>query len=423
MAKHCWVVVLGDFGRSPRMQYHTVSLSKTAGYTVHVVAYGGATPIASITDDPQIVLHLLPRPPELIGSLPRLLALIVKAAQQALVLLWTMLFRLPSAQLVLLQCPPAVPTIALCLLACWLRASRLIIDWHNFGYSLMALSMRPGHPLVRISYFYERGLGRLAHHHLCVTRAMQDHLLEKWHIPATVVYDSPPGHFRPATLKESHELLMRMQPTIDMPMHVEDCCVGEYHLQDGGSEATICTERTGTLDSWREGRPAMIVSSTSWTPDEDFGILLDAAEEYDRRVSQMANCKRFPRLLIIVTGRGPMKEAYCKKMAKLKLSKVAFRTAWLQPEDYPLLLGSADLGVSLHTSSSGLDLPMKVVDMFGCGLPVCSADYSCIQELVTPGDNGLLFQSPQQLADRFQVRRPPQCCLKGGGMWLWWRRR
>jgi hypothetical protein len=25
----CWVVVLGDFGRSPRMQYHTVSMSKT----------------------------------------------------------------------------------------------------------------------------------------------------------------------------------------------------------------------------------------------------------------------------------------------------------------------------------------------------------------------------------------------------------
>jgi beta-1,4-mannosyltransferase len=77
------------------------------------------------------------------------------------------------------------------------------------------------------------------------------------------------------------------------------------------------------------------------------------------------------------------------------------QTLWLAIEDYPLLLGAADLGLCLHRSSSGLDLPMKIADMFGSGLPVCALDYGpCLTELVRHGEDGLVFSTSEQLANQ-----------------------
>ena len=47
---------------------------------------------------------------------------------------------------------------------------------------------------------------------------------------------------------------------------------------------TLCTRRVAGAVHLRKDRPALLVSSTSWTPDEDFIILLDAAVQYDIKV-------------------------------------------------------------------------------------------------------------------------------------------
>jgi len=140
-----------------------------------------------------------------------------------------------------------------------------------------------------------------------------------------------------------------------------------------------------------------VVSSTSWTEDEDFGLLLRAIEQLDGRIRDDGS---FPRILFVVTGKGPQKQMYEEKMSKMTLHKTHVCTMWLEPQDYPLLLGSADLGVCLHTSTSGLDLPMKVVDMFGCGLPVCAVEFDCLHELVRNRENGMVFSSSDELADQ-----------------------
>ena len=45
---------------------------------------------------------------------------------------------------------------------------------------------------------------------------------------------------------------------------------------------------------------------------------------------------------------------------------------------------------------------MKIVDMFGSGLPVLALKYNCIGELVEERKTGLLFSSSRQLSEQLQ---------------------
>lgn len=84
------------------------------------------------------------------------------------------------------------------------------------------------------------------------------------------------------------------------------------------------------------------------------------------------------------------------KATNLRLFDI--RSIWLKSDDYPKILGSFDLGVCLHYSSSGYDLPMKVVDMFAARLPVMAIEYPTIKELVKDNINGFLFKDESHLS-------------------------
>jgi beta-1,4-mannosyltransferase len=258
---------------------------------------------------------------------------------------------------------------------CFLRNTELVIDWHNFGYSILALKLGASHPLVKVSAWYEKLFAKAATHHITVTDAMARVLKDDYSVTAQALHDRPAAMFRPINSTERSNFLSRLPET------------AQYAQDISASSKT----------PWK-----LIVSSTSWTADEDFSLLLDALSTY----SAEATSKTYlPRILAIITGKGPQKEYYLEQIRKLnqekKLLNVVILTAWLTPEDYALLLASADLGVSLHTSSSGVDLPMKVVDMFGAGLPVVGwGQFEAWPELVKEDVNGKGFNSSQQLADQ-----------------------
>jgi beta-1,4-mannosyltransferase len=106
----------------------------------------------------------------------------------------------------------------------------------------------------------------------------------------------------------------------------------------------------------------------------------------------MGNDATVPDLLVVATGDGPLREHYADAMSRRALRRVHLRTLWLDAADYALLVGAADLGLCFHRSTSGVDLPMKIADFLGAGVPVCALDYGpCLAEVLEHDRNGLLF--------------------------------
>ncbi|KAL4719171.1 hypothetical protein ACJJTC_017595 [Scirpophaga incertulas] len=383
------VVVLGDIGRSPRMQYHALSLA-TNGYKVNIIGYTNSTPIVDVLENEKIVITGLS--PIIFNRGPKIVQYAVKTVWQTISLLLT-LFITGKCDYLLCQNPPAIPTLPVCRFYCLFTKTKFIIDWHNYAYTIMALSTPPKF-LLRFSKVMEQFFGQSSDNNLCVTHSMKVDLLEQWNIVARVLYDRPPHIFKPLTDEEKHKWFLK----ISQQYSEFKCPKTETSNYDYGSnDRTAFTQIHDNKVLFVENRPGILFSSTSWTSDEDFSILMDALQIYEITYDL---AKNLPKLLCVITGKGPLKEFYMQKISSKNWQHVKVISPWLEASDYPMMVASADLGVCLHTSSSGLDLPMKVVDMFGANLPVCAYDFKCLHELVKHGFNGYTFKSSHELSEQ-----------------------
>ena len=402
------ILVLGDIARSPRMRNHATSFARH-GVAVDLIGYVGMslrtdflarTALLSVQESElpvelakseRITIRRIPLPPRFLQRGGRRLFVVfgpLKVLFQVAGLLWILLFKVKPAKWLIVQVrvllcfnesrlrfcqnPPSIPTLAVAASVCPIRRTSLVIDWHNYGYSILALKLGQKHPLVRISHIYETFFSSFSTLNFTVSEAMRKQLQRDFGItsPLVTLYDRPTAQFAPVTAAQRLEILKTVVPE-------------------------------SQWDLLERGRVKCVASSTSWTPDEDFSILLDALVAY----SELATTKKpsLPELCVVITGKGPQKGTYLRKIAALesdgKLEMVSIKTPWFPSvADYARLLASADLGVSLHTSSSGVDLPMKVVDMLGAGTPVAGWNkYESWRELVREGDNGCGFQSSEEL--------------------------
>ena len=135
--------------------------------------------------------------------------------------------------------------------------------------------------LVSMARTYELWFGQFGDYHLTVSEAMKKNLAQiapaVGRKPIQVLYDRATPKFRLTTLEEKAELYSRI------------------NLDDQLIE--------GTPLAFNSNRPVLLLSSTSYTPDEDFMILVKALAKCDEN----SDC---PRIQMIITGKGPQKALY-----------------------------------------------------------------------------------------------------------------
>ncbi len=349
------------------MLNHARSLS-ASGATVTLMGYVETALPADVIADPRIRVEALPAPRRAAagsGGATFILASAVRSLRQV-AQLTRALFAGEGPRVLLVQNPPSIPTLAVARLAAWVRRSQLVIDWHNFGFAMLAVRLGQRHPAVGIARWYERIMARGPAQHLCVSNAMSEWLKEHFSIPdATVVYDRPIAYLEPLSNSERASMF---------------ASIGES-VAPGG---------------------AVGVCPTSWTVDEDIELLLEGLIAWDRESTAD--------LTVFITGKGPLREQFEQTLSRTSFRRTRVRTLFLPPDDYRRLLRASDFGISLHRSASGVDLPMKIVDCFGAGLPVLAYNYGpCLEEQVPPGRGGLLFRGEKELAEALAQILDNQC--------------
>ena len=150
------VIVLGDIGRSPRMKEHCLSLAKE-GFEVDYIAEKGSEIHPNLVTNKRISIHLMN--PYCI-SLPRVLNLIVKPIFQSVVLFTMCCRHFWACSTILMQNPPTIPVMAVVWLVSRIYNAKMVIDWHNYGYTILQLGLSSDSTLVKIAKKIERIFGR-----------------------------------------------------------------------------------------------------------------------------------------------------------------------------------------------------------------------------------------------------------------------
>src|SRR5687767_7069338 len=274
------VIVLGDVGRSPRMQYHAASLA-AAGGEVDLIGLDGTPPIPAVAGNVHIRVHRLSDrafAQRATGGVRRFVwGSAFRALGQA-VRLFSTLMRIPKPDVILVQNPPAVPALSMAWLASRVRKARFVIDWHTLSHTIAAVKVGDHHRAVKALARSERRWAKRGDGHLTVSKALAEWLAREYKVTAVVAYDRPSAAFAPPSAAAASALWDKIAAEHQL---------GSPHLRQG---------------SGGQARPPIVVCPTSWTPDEDFDLLLEALERAERNLTRGDVPLSIPNLAVFLTG-------------------------------------------------------------------------------------------------------------------------
>ncbi len=349
------VLVLGDLGRSPRLLAHAASLLR-AGHDVHLVGGMRTALPTGLAGEARLHVHALALGEAGGGAgLAGSLATGLRGLRLGWGLTRVLLSATPRPDLILLQSPPALPTFPVAIIAARLRGAKLIVDWHNLGWTLLALRFGASHPLVRFTRWAERFFGRRADAHVAVSHRLARHL-QGWGLGDVAV------------------------------------------LHDGPSAVRAFPRARDDLPD----DPLVVVAPMGWTRDDDLSLLSDALGLLVRRMEATPGNRRGVRLLL--SGDGPLRAKWGTTLRAIGGAALWVETPNVAPHDYPHLLAGSHLGLCVHRSSSGLDLPMKIVELQTVGVPVLALNDGSPHEEIAPRGSGIAsFATAEELAGHLFV--------------------
>jgi beta-1,4-mannosyltransferase len=129
----------------------------------------GSKPTPALLSTPHVKFFYLAQLPHFFLRLPFLILAPVKIIHQALTILITLMFTIPNTpEFIIVQVriarfhigidlftvqknPPSIPTLVVVWLVSRVRPTKVIIDWHNLGYTILALKLGESHPVVGLA--------------------------------------------------------------------------------------------------------------------------------------------------------------------------------------------------------------------------------------------------------------------------------